>query len=1041
MHRRVCLPLGLILLHAAVALRAEPGPLTLWFTNAPLPGNATTWYQESLPIGNGRLAAVVYGGVGTEQVQFNEDTIWTGQPHDYAHPGAASFLSGMQSNIFELTSGKTAFWNTCSANFMSLPAREAAYQPAGTLQLAFPHSGLVNYQRSLDLSNATVNVKYDFNGVSYSRDYFASAPSNQVIVIRLAASQPAKITFTATFSTLQSASNYTMGNDLVMHARVLNNGDPRYYDTGLTNAIRYNARLRVVNEGGTVSTTSSSISVTNADAVTLLLALASNFVNYNDVSADYVTICSNHLAAAAQNSYAGLRAAQVNDYQSLFNRVVLDLGGTLKTNWPIGARKRTITSGDDPQLLTLAFQLGRYLMIAGSRPGSQPLNLQGKWNDVAVPSWDSKMTLNINEEMNYWGAEVANLSECHLPLFDLIADLSASGARVAKTNYNADGWVVHHNTDLWRAAAPVNGQDGVWPTGGAWLCQHLWWHYQYTGDTNFLATTAYPLMKSAAQFFEDFLIPHKTNANWFVTNPSYSPEHDQFGNTPNVAAPTMDNELLRDLFKHVIEATEILGVDGALRTNLAALRDKLPPDQIGPTGYLQEWLQAYDDPGHRHCSHLVGLFPGDEISPFYTPTLAQAALVSVRNRGPGITGAGRIGWGQAWRLNLRDRLLDGDDAYLVLTNLIYDSTLSTNLIFSNNQNRQLDCIYGTLSGIAEMFLQSHSGELHLLPALPTALTNGSVHGLCARGAFVVDLVWQNNQLKSANLLSKTGNPCRLRSRWPIEVKLGADYVNAPMMAPGLYEFSTLPGRNYTIQPALVAETENLTATLSAGDTHQVLTNAAFSNVRGTRLNANAVSDFVSYVIPNIAAGTYRVRVVADAGKDRGQFQLACGPVGGSLTNLGLVQDTYSPTNAVYLLPLRLNTPTNVIALWTNQLREYDCGNFVAATDGNYEFSFTVAGKNAASSSYTLSFDHLRLTPVPAGGAGSAANPALNTWIEDGSIVLSWPTNAAAYRLESTTNLSASDWQIASPPPSAFGSNLFVTNYTDREQRYYRLHRL
>lgn len=1035
-----------LLLLLWVGLRAvspgmtAPGPLTIWFTNAPLPGNTTTWYQESLPIGNGKLAAMIYGGVGTEQVQFNEDTIWTGQPHDYSHPHAASYLAGMQSNIFNLTSGQSAFWTTCSANFMSLPSRQPAYQPAGTLNLTFTHSGLLNYRRALDLSNATVNVRYDYNGVNYSRDYFASAPSNKVVLIRLTASQPGKISFTASFSTLQSATYAASGNDLVMHAQVINNGDARYYSTGCTNAIRYDARLRVLPEGGVMNATGNSISVTNADAVTLLLAVASNFINYDDVSADYVTICSNNIAAAAQNSYATLRQAQLDDYQSLFNRVVLDLGGTAKTNAPIGVRKRTLPAGDDPQLITLAFQLGRYLLIAGSRPGSQPLNLQGKWNDLTAPSWDSKMTLNINEEMNYWGAEMANLSECHLPLFDMIKDLAATGGRCAQTNYNADGWVVHHNTDLWRAAAPVNGQDGVWPTGGAWLSQHLWWHYQYTGDTNFLATTAYPLMKRAAQFFEDFLIPHKTNANWLVTNPSYSPEHDQYGNTPNVAAPTMDNELLRDLFKHVIEATQILGVDETFRTNIAAIRERIPPNQIGPTGYLQEWLQPYDDPGHRHCSHLVGLFPGDEISPFYTPVMAQAALLSVRNRGTGITGAGRIGWGQAWRLNLRNRLLDGDDAYLVLTNLIYDSTLSTNLIFSNNQNRQLDCIYGTLSGIAEMFLQSHSGELHLLPALPTALANGCVSGLCARGAFVVDLQWQNNKLASARLHSKVGNSCRLRSQWPIEVKLGDIHVNAPMIAPGLYQFSTLAGSNYSILPAMVAESESLAATTSAGDAHQVLTNAAFSNARGTRLNANAANDFVSYVVTNVAAGNYRIRVVADAGSNRGKFQLTCGPVGGALTNVGVAQDCFSATNLAYLLPLRINTPTNVISLWTNQLTEFDCGTWRAGADGPYEFRFTVAGKNPASSGYTLAFDYIRLTPIAA-TTGTASAPTLNAVTENGLIVLSWPTNSETYQLESAVGLPAVEWEIAAPPPTTLGSNLFVTNYTEGEQKYYRLRKL
>lgn len=929
--------------------------MQLWY-NTP----ATSWVMEALPVGNGKLAAMVFGGVGTEQIQFNEDTIWTGQPHDYSHPNGANYLPQLQSYIF--AKNQSAFWTLCSANFMSVPVREAAYQPAGILSLTFPHSGLSNYRRSLDLNTATVNVRYDFGGVTYNRDVFASAPSNKVIVVRLTASQAAKISFSCTFSTLQTATMSTAGNDLIMHARVTGLGDSRYFNTGLTNAIQYDARVRVLAEGGTVTTTSSSVSVTNADAVTLLLSVASNFINYNQLGANYPVVCSNNIAAAAANTYTGLRQAQLADYQALFQRVVLDLGGTTQTNLDTGTRKKQVSLGNDPQFAALLFQMGRYLMISGSRPGSQALNLQGKWNETTTPSWDSKMTLNINEEMNYWGAEVANLSECHLPLFDMIADLSVSGARVAKTNYNADGWVAHHNTDLWRGAAPVNGQDGVWLTGGAWLCQHLWWHYQFTGDTNFLANTAYPLMKGAAQFFEDFLIPYPSHPEWLVTNPSYSPEHDQPGNGPNVAAPTMDNDLIRDLFNNVIEASQILGVDAAFRTNVMALRDKLPPDQIGAGGQLQEWLEVGDDPGHRHCSHLVGFFPGEEISPFYTPALADAARVSVVNRGTGVSGAARIGWGEAWRINLRDRLLDGDAAYLCLTNLITDSKFSTNLVFHDNPNRQVDAIFGTLSGIAEMFLQSQSGEVFLLPALPTRFTNGSVSGLCARGGFQVDIQWQSNKLASANILSKLGNICRVRSKWPIDVKLGSNHVDAPMVLPGLWQFSTLAGSNYTIVPANIAETETLAATTN-GAAQQIVTNAAFSNVRGTRLNASAPGNFVTYTVTNVSAGNYHVRIGADAGVNRARFQLACGPGGGALTNVGPVQDTYSPTNMVYLLPINLNTPTNVIVLWTNMLKEFDCGTWQSPSNGNYSFRFTVVDKNASSSGYALAFDYIKFTPA------------------------------------------------------------------------------
>jgi alpha-L-fucosidase 2 len=955
MTRKAYLFTGVLCFSMAGQLRADPGPMQLWYSTP-----ATSWVMEPLPVGNGKLAAMVFGGVGTEQIQFNEDTIWTGQPHDYSHPNGANYLSQMQTYIF--AKNQSAFWTLCSANFMSVPVREAAYQPVGVLSFTFPHSGLSNYKRSLDLNTATVAVRYDFGGVTYNREVFASAPSNKVIIVRLTASQAAKISFSCMFSTLQTATISTSGNDLIMHARVTGLGDSRYFNTGLTNAIQYDARVRVLAEGGTVTTTSSSVSVTNADTVTLLLSVASNFINYNELGANYPVVCSNNIAAAAANTYTGLRQTQLTDYQALFQRVVLDLGGTTQTNLDTGTRKKQVSLGNDPQFAALLFQMGRYLMISGSRPGSQALNLQGKWNETTTPSWDSKMTLNINEEMNYWGAEVANLSECHLPLFDMIADLSVSGARVAKTNYNAEGWVAHHNTDLWRGAAPVNGVDGVWLTGGAWLCQHLWWHYQFTGDTNFLANTAYPLMKGAAQFFEDFLVPHPFHPEWLVTNPSYSPEHDQPGNGPNVAAPTMDNDLIRDLFNNVIEASQILGVDATFRTNVMALRDKLPPDQIGAGGQLQEWLEDGDDPGHRHCSHLVGFFPGEEISPFYTPALADAARVSVVNRGTGVSGAARIGWGEAWRINLRDRLLDGDAAYLCLTNLITDSKYSTNLVFHDNPNRQVDAVFGTLSGIAEMFLQSQSGEVFLLPALPSKWTNGSVSGLCARGGFQVDIQWQSNKLVSANILSKLGNACRLRSKWPIDVKLGSNYVDAPMVLPGLYQFSTVAGSNYTVVRANVAETENLPAATS-GDAHQIVTNGAFSNVRGTLLSANAPGDFVTYTVTNLSAGNYRVTVGANAGMNRARFQLACGSGGGALTNVGPVQDTWSATNVVYLLPINLYTPTNIILLWTNMLKEFDCGIWQSPSNGNYSFRFTVVDKNAGSSGYALSFDYLKFTPA------------------------------------------------------------------------------
>jgi alpha-L-fucosidase 2 len=852
---------------------------------------------------------------------------------------------------------------------MGIPIREASYQPPGVLVLSFPHSGVSNYLRSLNLSNATVNVHYDYQGVTYNRDIFASAPGNKVILLNFTASKPASISFSCNFSTPQTATYSTIGNDLIMHASVSTNADSRYYASGLTNRVNYDAHVRLVASGGTVTASAGSLAVTNADSVTLILGVASNVKTYNDITADYVTACSNNVTGAAALGYTALRQAQQADYQTLFNRVVLDLGTNTATTQPIGVRKRQMAlNGNDPQLVTLDFQLGRYLMIAGSRPGSQALNLQGKWNDTPGPSWDSKMTLNINEEMNYWGAEVCNLSECTLPLFDMMQDLAVTGHNVAQSNYFSGGWVVHHNTDLWRDAAPCNGNDGIWPTGAAWLCQHVWWHYLYTGDTNWLANTGYPLMKGAALFFQGFLVTHPAYG-WKVTCPSYSPEHDEGPpyNAANIPSPTMDNELCRDLFNHVIAATRILGIDSSFATNIAALSDQLPPEQVGTNGQLQEWLEDVDgsgyDAGHRHCSHLVGFFPGDEISPYYTPATASAAKTSVYLRG--YANSGLTPWSCSWRVNLRDRLLDGDGAWTNLLFLYGYNKVATNLIFADN-NRQLDSIFGRLSGIAEMFLQSQSGEVSLLPALPSQLTNGFVSGLCARGGFEVDnLSWTNGHLTGATILSKCGNVCRLRVKNPVNVLLGTTPVTAPMVLPGLYQFSTVAGSNYTIVPAAVAETENLAAAFSAGDSHRIVTNAAFSGWRGTQLSANAAGDYVTYTVPNVSAGTYHIVIAADAAANRGQFQLAVGPSGGTLTNIGPVQDTWSPTNLAYLLPIRLTTPTNVISLWTNMLQEFDCGTWNAPSNGNYGFRFSVAGKNSSSFGYNLVLDYIKFAPAPA----------------------------------------------------------------------------
>jgi alpha-L-fucosidase 2 len=771
-----------------ISVRADSGPMMLWYTNA-----AMNW-TEALPVGNGKLAAMVFGGAASEHIQFNEDTIWTGQPHDYSHPGASNYLADIQRLIFA-GKGVEAWKNSTKSNFMSIPVRQCGYQPAGDLFLTFPHGDVANYQRSLDLDLATAVVQYDCGGVKYRREVFASEP-DKVILIRLTASRAGQLTFNCRLDSAHTNRTIVADkNNLVLHGKVTN---VTPYNE-LSSVLEFESRVKILAKGGSVTASNEIVQVKNADAVTLLLSVASSFVNYHDVSGNPSLISSNIIQAASAKNYSTLRRAQLSDYQNLFRRVTLDLGTSWKTNLPTDVRIKLLNIEEDPQLVALYFQMGRYLMISGSRPGSQPLNLQGKWNNNLNPPWESKMTLNINEEMNYWGGEVCNLGECQLPLFDMIQDLSETGKIVARTHYNAGGWVVHHNTDLWRGAAPINGADGVWPLGGAWLCQHLWWHYEYDDDTNFLANTAYPLMKGAAQFFVDFLIPDPrpsvTNM-WLVTNPSFSPEHGD-----DVAAPTMDNELLRDLFSHVIEASRILNVDAAFRTNLIAIRAQLPPDQIGKYGQLQEWLEDVDVPNsqHRHMSPLVGLFPGNEISPNYTPALAAAAEKLVDWRGDPVN---NNGWSKAWRMCLRDCLFQGDHAYMILTNTMARD-ISPNMVFMRS-NTQIDGTFGLMAGIAEMFLQSQSGEIFLLPALPSNLPSGSVNGLRARGGFVVDIQWREGKLSGATIHSESGNVCRLRSKWPIEVKSRTAQISAAMIAPGLYEFSTVAGGDYKIIPSAAA---------------------------------------------------------------------------------------------------------------------------------------------------------------------------------------------------------------------------------------------
>ncbi|MCX6237642.1 MAG: glycoside hydrolase family 95 protein [Bacteroidia bacterium] len=727
-----------------------PKSLKLWYSQP-----ATIW-EEALPIGNGRLGAMIFGGTTEEHIQFNEETLWTGAPHDYSHEGASQYLGQIRELIWQ---GKQKEAEALAMEkFMSVPLGQRKYQPFGDLWIKFRNQGEVSdYRRELDLSTALCRTLYKSGSTTYTREYLASTP-DQIIAVSLKADRKQALSFDLSLTSLHEGFTSTPKNDGTIELNV------KVKDGVLTGT----AKIKLVIKGGNVTILGNELHVEKANEAVIYLVAATSFVNPKDVSGKPDLLCNKYIAAIGIKKFDQVKQAHIKDYQFYFNRFEIDLGSSVSDDLSTDIRIKAVPAKMDNSLAALYVQYGRYLMLSSSRPGTYPANLQGIWNDKLNPSWDSKYTVNINTEMNYWAVEPLNISECHDALFRMVEEVVPSGQKVAKVHYNAKGWVLHHNTDLWRGAAPINNSNhGIWVSGSGWLSHHFWEHFLYNRDTTFLAQRAWPILKGAARFYMDFLVPDP-KTGFLVSCPSNSPENGGL-----VSGPTMDHEIIKSLFKICIEASSMIQKDQAFADSLKIILLKIVPYQIGKFGQLQEWVADNDDPTnkHRHVSHLWGVHPGKEINWQDTPELMEAARKSLIARGDEGTG-----WSLAWKINFWARFRDGNHAWNMVQMLLRPTgqtgTKATGggssgggsypNLFDAHPPFQIDGNFGGASGIVEMLMQSHLNAIDILPALPSAIPDGYIRGVRARGGFDLEFEWKAGQLVRLKVVSTVGYPLTLR---------------------------------------------------------------------------------------------------------------------------------------------------------------------------------------------------------------------------------------------------------------------------------------